>query len=76
MISTFVKPIVDVYVKPKLEEVRKEMKLDKELVAHYFENRFKEYLCRAYEKYSTMDTIVFKNQQKNIEDLYLPLKVG
>ena len=34
---------------------------------------FEEYLHRSYKKYSVLNTLVFKNEQRFLKDLYLPL---
>lgn len=36
---------------------------------------FEEYLYRSYKKYSILNTLVLKNQQKNLKDLYIPLTI-
>lgn len=39
------------------------------------ENKLSEYMIRSYRNHIYMNTIVFGNQQKTIDDLYMPLKV-
>ncbi|HFL3863133.1 TPA: NACHT domain-containing NTPase [Clostridioides difficile] len=39
------------------------------------ENKLSEYMIRSYKNHIYMNTIVFGNQQKTIDDLYIPLKV-
>lgn len=39
------------------------------------ENKLSEYMIRSYKNHIYMNTIVFGNQQKTIDDLYMPLKV-
>lgn len=36
---------------------------------------FEEYLYRTYKKYSIINTLVFKNEQRLLKDLYLPLTI-
>ena len=36
---------------------------------------FEEYLFRAYKKYSIINTLVFKNEQRLLKDLYIPLSI-
>ena len=37
---------------------------------------FEEYLYRTYKKYSIINTLVFKNEQRLLKDLYLPLTLS
>lgn len=37
---------------------------------------FEEYLHRTYKKYSIINTLVFKNEQRLLKDLYLPLTLS
>ncbi|CEP88596.1 Predicted NTPase (NACHT family) [[Clostridium] sordellii] len=71
-INEFSKAIVTVYVKPKLEEIKDKFKKDEiESITH----DFTEYIERSYKKNLYMNTIVFRNQQKTVDDLYIPLTV-
>lgn len=36
---------------------------------------FEEYLFRTYKKYSIINTLVFKNEQRLLKDLYIPLSI-
>jgi len=36
---------------------------------------FEEYLFRTYKKYSIINTLVFKNEQRLLKDLYIPLTI-
>jgi len=36
---------------------------------------FEEYLYRTYKKYSIINTLVFKNEQRLLKDLYIPLTI-
>lgn len=65
--------LADAYIKPKLDELYKESRTQKEL--DLIEYNFREYIERSYNIYLYMNTIVFKNQQKTINDLYIPLTV-
>ncbi|MBU5677896.1 hypothetical protein KQI88_15875 [Alkaliphilus sp. MSJ-5] len=61
--------IITTYVKPKLKKNTKDSN-------SILEEKLSEYLRRSYNKYLYMNTIVFKNQQKTIDDLYIPLTVS
>lgn len=67
--------IVDTWIKPKLETLSRYLRTDKALLENSLANKFEEYLLRAYEKNSYISVIVFQNQQKRIEDIYIPLTV-
>lgn len=72
-VTQIARVLADTYIKPKLEELYKNSKTQKEL--DLIEYSFKEYIERSYNIYLYMNTIVFKNQQKTINDLYIPLTV-
>ena len=79
LILSAAKPAIDLIVKtiitPKIQEFAKSLKLSyKEIMIPRGEH-FEEYFCRAYKKYSIINTLVFKNEQRLIKDLYIPLTV-
>lgn len=37
---------------------------------------FEEYLFRTYKRYSVLNTLVFKNEQRLLKDLYIPLTLS
>lgn len=60
-------------IAPKIKEFAKKFKLKyKELMIPQREH-FEEYLYRSYKKYSIINTLVFKNEQRLIKDIYIPL---
>jgi hypothetical protein len=67
-VAELVKDCVNMYIKPKLESIN----LTNSIA---LEEKFNEYIFRSYNKHLYMNTIVFKNQQKTINDLYIPLTV-
>ena len=74
----FVEPLVQTLIKPKLEaltEWLKKRKTENDLVDHYFENKFTEYLNRSYQNFLNINVLVLPNQQVNIEDIYFPLTI-
>ena len=73
-ITEFVKVIVNTYLKPKFESLLKEEKVSKDFL-DLIEVNFSEYLSRSYKKNLYMNTIVFRNSQKTIDELYIPLTV-
>ncbi|CEN87361.1 NACHT domain-containing protein [Paraclostridium sordellii] len=71
-ITELSKAMVNVYVKPKLEDIKGKLnKTEIDFITH----DFTEYIERSYKKNLYINTIVFKNQQKTIDDLYIPLTV-
>lgn len=58
--------ILEKWVKPKFVTPKNEMNVD------LYES-IKDYLCWAYEQYSYMRTLVFRNSQIHISELYYPL---
>ncbi|MES2690793.1 MAG: NACHT domain-containing protein, partial [Bacteroidota bacterium] len=71
--TPLVSAITEIFVKPKLADIAKGLKLKVNKIESIFEDKFNEYLTRSYEKYSIMNTIVFHNQQRLLKDLYIPL---
>ncbi|WP_179008409.1 hypothetical protein [Winogradskyella forsetii] len=74
----FVEPLVQTLIKPKLEALSvwlKKRKNENDLVDHYFENKFTEYLNRSYQNFLNINILVLPNQQINIEDIYFPLTI-
>lgn len=69
-----IKNLVKKFLSNKVEEVLGKQKSKRELKS--IENKFNEYMKRSYKNYIYMNTIVFRNQQKTIDDLYIPLKVS
>lgn len=72
-VTQIITNIVDVFVKPKFEEMYNEK--NNEVKYSQLEEALIEYMKRSYEKYEYMNTIVFKNSQKKLYDLYIPLTV-
>ena len=70
------KPMIDSLInkiiKPKLDKFIEEcgLKYDELLIPKG--EHFEEYLHRTYKKYSILNTLVFKNEQKLLKDIYIP----
>lgn len=74
----FIDPIISTIISPKiklLEKWIKRQKTEGDLVDNFFESKFTEYLNRSYQKFSTLNILVFPNQQINIKSIYLPLSI-
>lgn len=73
----FVKPVIDTLLKPKLDSLGKwlkEKKIDNQVIDfHIYETHFQEYLCRTLENSSIINTLIFPNQQIDLESIYQPL---
>ena len=69
--NTLLEGIIDNYLSPILNKLY--AKKDRKHIDFSF--RFKEYLQRAYNYYSSSKTLVFGNQQKKLEDFYYPLNL-
>jgi hypothetical protein len=67
--------IVETWIKPRLSQLVQYLKTDKALSEHRIFNSFEDYLLRTYEKNSYFTVLVFQNQQRKLEDLYVPLSV-
>lgn len=66
------KQLISKYLLPKLDSIIEDNDLKNELCKD-IEYKFETYLARSLSKHLYMDTIVFKNQQKHIDELYIPL---
>lgn len=70
-------PVINTILKPKLESLRNwlsKRKIENEVIEHHlYEIKFQDYLCRTIEKCSSINTLIFPNQQIDIEDIYQPL---
>lgn len=74
----FIDPLINTIITPKvkqLEQWLKKRKNENALGENYFENKFTEYLNRSYQKFSTLNILVFPNQQINTKAIYLPLSI-
>jgi hypothetical protein len=71
--TPFITAIIETHLKPKLVELFKTRRTDNSIIQHAITNKFEEYLERSYEKQSYINVLVFQNQQKKLEDIYIPL---
>jgi hypothetical protein len=62
---------IGTYIKPRLENLYRNTELEKDF--ENIEYYIRDYLERSYKNAEIMNTIVFKNQQKKVDDLYIPL---
>jgi hypothetical protein len=73
--SVFIKPVVETWITPKIIEYMKTAKIDKDLVDHYFENKFESYLSHTYEQCLYITTLAFPGNKVLLKDLYVPLTI-
>jgi len=69
------KVVFDTFLKPKLEEIKKSWKRDKNIIDHAFEDKFLEYLNETYEKNAILNTVAFKRRKILLDDVYIPLTI-
>lgn len=75
----FIDPLVSTIIKSHVEKLAdwlKNKKTNSQVLDHYIENKFEEYLIRTYQKLISINVLVFPNQQINIEDIYYPLTIN
>lgn len=72
-VTTAITTIVKDSLVPSLTQVIKSIRLSYQVNVEHIGNHFKEYLDRSYKKYSIVNTLAFRNQQKKLKDIYLPL---
>lgn len=73
LVGELVKETVKQYISPRLKILYDKSSMDRE--RNLIEYNIEEYLERAYKNNECINTIVFKNQQKKLEELYIPLTV-
>ncbi|WP_252224587.1 MULTISPECIES: NACHT domain-containing protein [unclassified Clostridium] len=72
-VKELVKACVNSYIKPKLDNKYKDSQIEEKF--NFFEEHIQEYLERSFNNNLIMNTIVFKNSQKTIDDLYIQLTI-
>lgn len=71
--SPLIKAVVDTYVTPKLENIKKRFSTDYKKYHIPTEEHFSEYFHRTYKRVSLINTLVFNNSEKYLKDIYIPL---
>ena len=73
MAKPFIDSLLENIIKPKVKEFSDKCKLEyeKNFVSKW--EHFGEYLYRTYKKYSIVNTLALKNQQKFLKNIYVPL---
>ena len=75
LVTPFIPSIVEIFIKPKLQKLSKFLKRNDAQSLISVEAKFTEYLERSYEKHSFIPILIFQNQQRKLEDIYIPLTV-
>jgi hypothetical protein len=70
-----IKTTIENWLAPAISKLIKAKEFKSSTKPDQVEKAFEEYLIRTYARLSFMNTIVFGNQQKRIQDLYIPLTV-
>lgn len=73
--SPYIKSVIDTYVKPKIEKLKNRFSLDYNKYHVPLEDHFSEYFHRTYKRISIINTLVFNNSQKYLQDIYIPLTI-
>lgn len=74
--TTLAKPVADLItllLKPLIEKLQKRASKAYETAYHNIFNSYRDYLNRTFKRHSYFTSIVFKNEQKKLDDYYLPL---
>ena len=75
-LSTLVTSVASTWLKPKLDELKKTMEDMRPLLPSQINNAYQTYLKKSYKKQVYINTIVFQNQQKTLNDIYIPLTIS
>ncbi|WP_146744058.1 hypothetical protein, partial [Aequorivita antarctica] len=67
------KTLVDHWLSPKIKFLISKAEKSHKIQDHYFDNKFKDYLIEKYKTYSILNILAFRNQQRLLDDIYLPL---
>jgi hypothetical protein len=70
------KIVLDTFLVPKFDELKKKWKKEDAIFDHFFESKFTDYLNETYEKNSILNTIAFKKKEVYLNDVYIPLRLS
>lgn len=71
--APFSKVVLETFLVPKFQEFRDRWKRDKNVIDHYFEDKFLDYLNDSYDKNGILNTVAFKKKKVFLNDVYVPL---
>lgn len=74
--TPLIKQAIEKYITPKLNNLLKtgEIEYKKNLIP--IGTHFEEYLNRSYERFSIINTLIVKNRQKLLKEIYIPLTIS
>lgn len=70
-----ISPLINEFIIPKIASFAKKCKIEYNNIMIPRGEHFEEYLYRTYKKYSIINTIALKNEQKLLKDIYIPLTI-
>ncbi|GAA5044551.1 hypothetical protein GCM10011506_48120 [Marivirga lumbricoides] len=70
------KELIASWLTPKLNYLSKKWNKQGKLQNHFFDNKFNDYLLERYKSYSVLNILAFRNQQRLLKDIYLPLTLA
>lgn len=73
--SPHIKSIVDSFVTPKVKSLINRIGIDYKKNILPTESHFSEYFHRTFKKISVINTLVFNNSQKRLNEIYIPLTI-
>lgn len=73
--APFIKPFIDILLTPKIESLKK--KFNSDLNKNYISliKHFAKYFDKTYKRVSIINTLVFRNTQVKLKDIYIPLSL-
>jgi len=74
--SPVIKSLVDTFVTPKLEKLRDKFSKSNEIGKIPTDEDFTEYYHRTFKKLIVVNTLVFNNSQKLLNDIFIPLTIS
>jgi predicted NACHT family NTPase len=72
-VKTSIQILLNNYIVPKLKLINSQRKKENKIIESSFSSEFEEYLIRSYNKYSIINSIVLRNNQQKISEIYIPL---
>ena len=69
-----IKHVINTWLKPKLEEMKKKGEIDEKLISYVFDV-FSEYINRTYDYQKCVNIIALGLQQVEIDQVYIPLTI-
>ncbi len=75
LLAKSVSDLTVLLLKPLIEKLQRGVSKASQGAYHNIFNSYRAYLTNAFERHSYFTSIVFKNEQKKLEDYYLPLTI-